>query len=85
MRYQQKIPAWAVKEVVPRKDYSLLLTFADGEKRLYDALPLLEKGIYAPLKNLPFFMDAHVGGDTVIWNDDVDVAPEHLYECSTPL
>ena len=22
---------------------------------------------------------------TVIWNDDVDIAPEYLYECSTPV
>ena len=23
--------------------------------------------------------------DTVIWNDAVDIAPEHLYEASTPI
>ena len=22
---------------------------------------------------------------TVVWNDDVDIAPEHLYECSPPV
>jgi hypothetical protein len=22
---------------------------------------------------------------TVVWNDDIDIAPEHLYECSTPI
>ncbi len=79
-----KTPAWVVKHVIPQADYTLLLTFASGEKRLYNARPLLEKAIFADLKSLPFFLTAHVSGDTVIWNDDVDIAPEHLYECSKP-
>jgi hypothetical protein len=61
------------------------LTFADGEKRLYDALPLLEESIYSPLRNLDFFMNAKVDGDSVSWSDELDIAPEHLYECSKPV
>lgn len=80
-----KTPAWVVREVVPQEDYTLLLTFANGEKRIYNALPLLSKAIFADLKSLPFFLTARVSGDTVIWNDDVDIAPEHLYECSVPV
>ena len=80
-----KTPAWVVREVVPREDYTLLLTFADGDKRLYNALPLLNKAIFADLKSLPFLLTARVSGDTVIWNDDVDIAPEHLYACSVPV
>ncbi len=79
-----KMPVWVVKHVVPQSDYTLLLTFASGEKKLYNARPLLEKAIFADLKSLPFFLTARVSGDTVIWNDDVDIAPEHLYECSQP-
>ena len=79
-----KTPVWVVKEVEPQKDYTLILTFANGERRVYNALPLLKKNIYAPLKNIAFFMDAKVDGDSVIWNDEVDIAPEHLYECSIP-
>ena len=48
-------PAWVVCDVHPQRNYTLLLTFASGEKRIYNALPLLEKEIYAPLKNLNFF------------------------------
>ena len=80
-----KTPAWIVREVVPREDYTLLLTFADGSKRVYDAAPLLHKPVFTELKHLPFFLKAQVSGDTVIWNDDVDIAPEHLYECSVPV
>ncbi len=80
-----KMPAWVVKEVQPKADYTLLLTFASGEKRLYNARPLLEKPIFADLKDKNFFLRARVDGDTVIWNDDVDIAPEHLYEVSVPV
>jgi hypothetical protein len=83
--YSAGTPKWRVTAVEPRKDYTLLITFVDGEKRVYNALPLLEKGIYSQLKNPAFFMRAKVDGDTVIWSDEVDIAPEHLYECSSPV
>lgn len=79
-----KTPVWVVKEVQPRENYTLLLTFADGEKKLYDARPLLNKPIYAPLKNPTFFLGAKAECGTVVWDDEVDIAPEHLYECSKP-
>ena len=34
-----KSPVWVVKEVQPKEDYTLLLTFADGAKKVY-ILPL---------------------------------------------
>ena len=73
-------PAWLVTMVLPHSDYSLQLEFQDGKKGIYDARPLLKKKIYEPLNDLKLFMRAHVEGDTVVWNDDVDIAPEHLYE-----
>ena len=73
---------WIVTSVEATKDYKLILTFIDGKRKIYNALPLLEKSIYAPLKNLAFFLSAKVSGDTVAWSDDIDIAPEHLYECS---
>ncbi len=78
-------PAWVVTAVEPNKDYTMLLTFASGEKKLYNAMPLLEKAIYLPLKNLAFFLKAKVECGTVVWNDDVDIDPEYLYEYSIPI
>lgn len=78
-------PVWVVKEVQPQKDYTLLLTFADGTKKVYNARPLLEKAIYSQLKNLAFFLRAKAECGTVVWNDDIDIAPEHLYEYSKPV
>ncbi len=80
-----KEPVWIVKDVLARDDYTLLITFANGEKRVYNAKYLLSKPIYSQLKNRNYFLNARVACGTVIWDDDVDIAPEHLYECSTPL
>lgn len=76
-------PAWIVEDVKPQSDYTLILTFADGAKKIYNARPLLDKKIYEQLKSLSFFLKAKVECGTVVWNDDIDIAPEHLYETST--
>ena len=49
-----KTPIWIVREVQPKEDYTLLLTFADGAKKVYNARVLLEKDIYVKLKRLDF-------------------------------
>ena len=77
-----KNPKWIVKKVKANKDYTLLITFANGKQKIYNALPLLEKSIYAPLKNINFFLNAKALCGTVIWDDSIDIAPEHLYDCS---
>ena len=78
-------PVWSVVDVTPQKDYTLLLTFEDGKKGLYDAAPLLKEEIFEPLKSLPVFLGARAEDGTVVWNDDLDIAPEYLYENCTPV
>lgn len=73
------VPNWVVTDVEPRGDYSLHLTFANGEKKIYDARGLLSMPIYRQLKAMPFFMQAKASCGTVVWSDDVDIAPEHLF------
>ena len=80
-----KIPVWVVTDVTPHDNYTLTITFANGAVKLYDASPLLDIPIYEPLKNLAFFLSAKAEYDTVVWNDDIDIAPEHLFETSVPV
>ena len=61
------------------------INFASGEKKLFDARPLLAKAIYKPLNNLSFFLTAKADCGSVAWSDEIDIAPEYLYECSLPL
>ena len=78
-------PKWIITSVEPQRDRSLLLTFVGGEKRIYDARPLLDDKYFEPLKDIGFFMLAHVEYNTVVWNDDIDIAPEYLWEASVPI
>ncbi len=73
-------PAWAVTKVIPRKDYTLLLSFEDGKNGVYDFRPNLSRSIYRKQQNIDFFMQAKALYGTVVWPDDSDIAPEHLYE-----
>lgn len=76
---------WSVINVVPTEDYKLRLTFANGEKRIFDGTKLFKFKTHKALKNLAIFMKAHIEYNTVIWSDELDVAPEYLYENSVPL
>ena len=80
-----KQPVWIVEDVTAREDYTLLITFTNGTQRIYDTRPPLEKPIFTPLKSLPFFLRARAAYGTVIWNDYVEIAPDHLSECSRPI
>lgn len=77
-------PAWVVTEVIPRKDYTLLLTFEDGKNGVYDFRPNLSRSIFKKQQNIDFFMQAKALYGTVVWPDDSDIAPELLYEKSIP-
>jgi hypothetical protein len=74
-----------VVNVVARDDYSLELTFDNGEVRLFDARPYLDKGLFAQLKDLDRFRSAYVAYDTVCWPGRLDIAPETLYDRSVLL
>ena len=55
------------------RDYTLRITFSNGEVRLVDFTPLMQKGICKKLQDIldPFTID---------WNDEIGFAPEYLYE-----
>jgi len=63
-------------------DYHLLLTFDNGERRLFDMTPYLHYPVFQRLRNPGFFTLARVNYGTVTWPYDIDIAPETLYECS---
>lgn len=74
----------SVKEVKALDEYKLLLTFENGELRLFDMNPYLEKGIFRELKDISLFKSAKVNFDTVEWGNEADIDPETLYEESIP-
>ena len=78
-------PKTSVKVVgiKPLADYLLWLRFNNGESRVFDFKPLLEKPCYLPLKNTDVFRDVYIDYGVPIWcGGDVDIAPEYVYENS---
>ncbi|MDR0853716.1 MAG: DUF2442 domain-containing protein [Clostridiales Family XIII bacterium] len=69
-----------VAAVKPLNDYKLLVTFSTNETKLYDFKPHLSHDVFRPLRDINLFMAAHVGFGTVVWDNDLDIAPERLYE-----
>lgn len=65
-------------------DYILLLVFENGERRVFDMAPFMDKRPFIRLKNSPLFTKATVDYGTVVWPGNIDIAPETLYDLSVP-
>ena len=78
---EKLLPRVSAVEACP--DYQLLLTFRNGEQRLFDASELIELPVYKKIKEV--FFSARVEFGTVIWPGDVDISPETLYLRSIPV
>ena len=68
-----------VKSVKPQENYCLLLTFENGEKRVFDLKPYLEKPVFRQLKNSALFQTARVVSGSVEWQGEVDLSNDTLY------
>ena len=75
----------SVVRVLPRDNFLLELWFDTGEHRLFDMTPYLDRGVFIKLKDPEKFKQAYVAFDTVCWPDNLDIAPETLYDKSIPL
>lgn len=73
----------SVTRVVPRNNFSLELWFDTGDHRLFDARPYLNRGVFTRLQDIVLFKQTFVALDS--WPDDLDIAPETLYDRSVPL
>lgn len=71
-------------EVKPLDDFTLLIIFNNGEKRLYDMKKQLGKPFYSQLKNLAIFKTVRVADITVEWITGEDICPDELYNNSIP-
>jgi hypothetical protein len=68
-----------VRTVQPQEDYRLLLTFENGERRIFDLKPYLEKPVFRRLKNSALFNSARVVSGSVEWQGEVDLSYDTLY------
>ena len=72
-----------VKNVTPLKNYELSVQFSEGVTKKYDVKPLFDRyKIFNNLKDEKLFNKVHVGqgGYGIIWNDEIDLSCDELYE-----
>ena len=69
----------AVKEVLPRDDFTLTVVFENGEEGMLDMKPMLDFGVFQTLKDYEMFKRVHVAFDTIEWECGVDLDPEFVY------
>ena len=71
-----------IKKVVPLEDYKLLVEFENGEKRIKDMKPYLNKGVFSKLKNKDFFNTVKIVYGTICWENEIDLCADSIYENS---
>ena len=73
-----------VKNVFPLPEFKLSVQFSEGATKIYDVKPLFDKiPMFAELKNNPeefSCVTVDVGGYGIIWNDDLDLSCDELWE-----
>ncbi len=87
-----------ITAVEPRTDFSLLLTFDNGERRVLDIKPMLEKGgVFTTFRDYENFKRVYLDDcndvswdidpnidSNVVWNNKVDLCPDCCYVDSIP-
>ena len=73
-----------VKAVNPMPDLRLCVQFAEGITKIYDIKPLLSKwSVFQALEDQPELfssVEVDVGGYGIIWNDELDLSCNELFE-----
>ncbi len=68
-----------VTTVIPHADYTLTLTFSNGEVRCFDVSPYLDKGIFKILREKAHFFSVRPVLGSIQWDGGQDLCPDTLY------
>jgi len=68
-----------VTNVIAMDDYTLLLTFANGERKQFYVRPYLRYPAYRRLGDPAFFREVRAAQGTACWPNGVDFDPDTLY------
>lgn len=72
-----------IKNVTVLPDYKILILFSEGVTKIYNVKELIKKNpMFQNLKNEELFynVEVDVGGYGIIWNDDIDISCDELFE-----
>jgi hypothetical protein len=71
-----------VVSVQVQPGYVLVLVFENGERRIFDMSPYMNKMPFCKLKKASLFNCASIAYGTVVWPGNIDISPETLYDLS---
>lgn len=74
-----------VVDVKPAKDFTVTLTFTNGEVKIFDVKPYLSKGIFRELQNEQVFNAVKPFLGSIQWPSGQDFCPDTLYLDSVPV
>ncbi len=66
-------------------NYRLNLTFENGERRIFDVKPYLQRGVFVRLQNRAIFGAMRVAAGSVEWPGELDLSYDTLYIESRPV
>jgi hypothetical protein len=68
-----------IKKVEPLDNHCLMLWFENGEQKIFDLKPYLNKGIFSQLKSLSLFASVRVVAGSIEWSNGIDLSYDTLY------
>ena len=72
-----------VMQVEILKNYKLLITFTNNEKKIFDIEKYLHKKFWSSLRDENVFKTVKVSGGSIEWSNGVDFCPDEVYENSS--
>lgn len=76
-----------IKDVTALTDYKVSVQFSEGITKIYNVKELISKNpMFQDLQNEELFynVEVDVGGYGIIWNDDIDISCDELFEYGVP-
>lgn len=68
--------------VEPGENYSIIISFDNGEIKTFDVKPYIKGDWYGKLSDINYFNSVTVDGYTVVWPEGQDLCPDEIYELS---
>jgi len=69
-------------KVKPLENYFLLISFNNGENKIFDVKPMISGSWFGELWDKSIFDTVRISGNTVEWVNGQDVCPDDLYYLS---
>ena len=74
-----------VTRVRPLTGFRIEVEFGNGELRVFDMEPYLDRGVFRRLRELSVFRGARVVAGSVEWPGEIDLSHDTLYLESQPI